>query len=189
MFVFLSLSSVLAFPFFVQGSWQPGSQLCCCVKTQALSDGSSSCLIHRTRAEGMLFIILAVTECCETSAVLYYWSAGLIQKQNTCPEEIAERGTMTTVNNHLVSLFVLLYTNYCNYQCAVPKKKKKFFTAWIEFQELLAEEGEGLMYVNRLPHRRGSILMPIIFPCLFKKGKEMNTVKVLHTNITSLLCD
>lgn len=125
MFVFLSLSSVLAFPFFVQGSWQPGSQLCCCVKTQALSDGSSSCLIHRARAEGMLFIILAVTECCETSAVLYYWSAGLIQKQNTCPEEIDYSHRASFCNNHLVSLSVLLHTNYCNYRCAAPKKKKK----------------------------------------------------------------
>lgn len=139
MFVFLSLSSVLAFPFFVQGSWQPGRQLCCCVKTQVLSDGSSSCLIHRARAEGMLFIILAVTECCETSAVFYHWSAGLIQKQNTCPEEIAERGTMTTVNNHLVLLFVLLHTNYCNYQCAAPKKKS-FSQPGQNFRNLLQRE-------------------------------------------------
>jgi len=38
----------------------------------------------------------------------------------------------------------------------VQLQKKEFFTAQTEFQELLAEKGEGLMYMNR-----GSILTPI----------------------------
>lgn len=90
-FFFLILSSVLAFPSLMQGSWQLGRQLFCSAKTQVPWDGSSSCLVPLPLALGITFTILVVIQCWEMSAVLYHWSVGLIQNQNTCSKEAAER--------------------------------------------------------------------------------------------------
>lgn len=150
---FLSLSSALAFPFFVQGSWLLGRQLFCSIKTQVLLDGSSSCLIHRARAEGTSFSIIAV-QCCEMSAVLYHWSAGLTFKRSNWRRGDG-RKRHNDYNQESFSLAICA-TAHKLLELALCSYKRRNSSQPRQFQELLAEKGEGLMYMNR-----GSILTPI----------------------------